>query len=81
MTSYKVRFIKWAMALDVFVRMEDEERAAYEENSGGSWVAMEEALVHRAAQVVEVTMFGDLGLINGGPLFITDNWDWEITTL
>ncbi len=78
MTSYKVRFIKWAMAIDVFVRMEDEERAAYEENSAGSFVTMQEALVERAAQTIELTMFGSLGL---GPLFIPDNWDWEVTEL
>jgi len=81
MTSYKVRFIKWAMAIDVFVRMEDEERAAYEENSTGSFVTMQEALVERAAQTIEVMMFGDLGLISGGPLFIPDNWDWQVTEL
>ena len=76
MTDYRVTFIKDLVAIDTYVRLEDEERQAIEENTlttGGTWGHFETLLVGRAEELVRETVHS----IH----FHSDNWDWEIEEL
>lgn len=73
MTDYRVTFIKDLVAIDAYVRIEDEEREAYEENSGGLFADYELAIIRRAQQLVRETVHSTD--------FYAVNWDWEIEEL
>lgn len=73
MTDYRVTFIKDLVAIDAYVRMEDEERQAIEENAQGLWAPYEVIIVERAEALVRETVHSTD--------FYADNWDWEIEQL
>jgi hypothetical protein len=77
MTDYRVTFIKDLVAIDAYVRIEDEERQAIEENigssRGGPWQHIETLLVRRAEELVREKVHSTD--------FYGDNWDWEIEEL
>jgi hypothetical protein len=76
MTDYRVTFIKDLVAIDAYVRIEDEERQAIEENTltmGDAWAHYETLLVRRAEELVREKVHS----IH----FHSDNWDWEIEEL
>ena len=73
MTDYRVTFMKDLVAIDAYVRIEDEERAAAEENASMLWAPYEAMLVKRAEELVREHVHS----IH----FHSDNWDWEIEEL
>ena len=73
MTDYRVTFIKNLVSIDAYVRVEDEERQAVEENAQGLWAPYEDILVRRAEELVREHVHS----IH----FHSDNWDWEIEEL
>lgn len=73
MTDYRVTFMKDLVAIDAYVRIEDEERAAAEENASMLWAPYEAMLVGRAEALVRDTVHSTD--------FYADNWDWEIEEL
>lgn len=73
MTDYRVTFMKDLVAIDAYVRMEDEERQAVEENAQGLWAPYEVILVGRAEALVRETVHSTD--------FYADNWDWEVEEL
>lgn len=78
MTDYRVTFMKDLVAIDAYVRIEDEEQAAWEANVGfnaESWhlIDYERALIKRAEALVRETVHSTD--------FYADNWDWEIEEL
>ena len=75
MTDYRVTFMKNLVSIDAYVRIEDEERQAIEEQLGrwGRWEPYEAILVGRAEALVRETVHSTD--------FYADNWDWEIEEL
>jgi hypothetical protein len=76
MTDYRVTFMRNLVGIDVYVRVEDEERQAVEENvvtMSDAWRLYEKWLVGRAQDIVRKTVHSTD--------FHADNWDWEIEEL